>query len=394
MICGNCGTFNQDHVKFCENCGTPLQGAAQPGAAQMPNQGAGYGQPAQGQPMQGQPQGQPPYGQPMQGQQPYGQPMQGQRPYGQPMQNQQPAQQPGYGNYQNAQPQQQMGAPAVQNGQYQQPQQPYGTPAPQPPKKSTPIVPIIIGVVAAVVVIGVIVAGMLTNWFGLAPASSGSSSSSSAASSSVEPKDAFVGTYNLTGGSGLTSSAGTNTLYLAEDGTSAFDVNGNVVPGTWKSTDAKNATLTMQGTDFKLELSGDELTMINLKDQTLVFSKTSSDTSGMPTATASSTSSPSSSASSKSSFVATWKLTGISGNGQDVSKDELEKAGAVITLTIKGDGTFSMNGGGSAQNGTWTEKSSNTATLSVNNSPLDFQLKDNNTLVTTDAGTTMTFTRQ
>ena len=111
MICGNCGTFNQDHVKFCENCGTPLQGAAQPGAAQMPNQGAGYGQPAQGQP-----QGQPPYGQPMQGQQPYGQPMQGQQPYGQPMQNQQPAQQPGYGNYQNAQ-QQQMGAPAVQNGQ-------------------------------------------------------------------------------------------------------------------------------------------------------------------------------------------------------------------------------------------------------------------------------------
>ena len=75
-------------------------------------------------------------------------------------------------------------------------------------------------------------------------------------------------------------------------------------------------------------------------------------------------------------------------------KEDLEKKGAVITLTIKGDGTFSMNGGGSAQNGTWTEKSSNTATLSVNNSPLDFQLKDNNTLVTTDAGTTMTFTRQ
>ncbi len=319
--------------------------------------------------------------------------MQGQQPYGQPVQNQQPAQQPGYGNYQNAQ-QPQMGAPAVQNGQYQQPQQPYGAPSPQPPKKSAPIVPIIIGVVAAVVVIGVIVAGMFTNWFGLAPASSGSSSSSSAASSSVEPKDAFVGTYNLTGGSGLTSSAGTNTLYLAEDGTSAFDVNGTVVPGTWKSTDATNATLTMQGTDFKLELSGDELTMINLKDQTLVFSKTSSDTSGMPAATASSTSSPSGSTSSKSSFVATWKLTGISGNGQDVSKDELEKAGAVITLTIKGDGTFSMNGGGSAQNGTWTEKSSTTATLSVNNSPLDFQLKDNNTLVTTDAGTTMTFTRQ
>ena len=249
MICTNCGATNPDSSKFCTNCGTPIQQAATPAAPEGGGEQAAAPAPDFAQPTQEQPPMQQPYAGEQQAQPPMG--AQGapgaqyQQPYGAP-QGQGYQQQP-YGG----QP-----APGYQ--------QPYGAPAPGPQKKA-PIVPIIIAVVAVVVVAGIIIAGALTNWFGLAPAASGSASStasssvSASSSASADPTAAWVGSYKVSGGSALASSAdGKQKLYLAEDGTAALDISGNVTMGSWKAADGETATLTMNNSDFDMTLDGED----------------------------------------------------------------------------------------------------------------------------------------
>ena len=365
MICTNCGATNPDNSKFCTNCGAPIQAEATPAA---PEANVPPADPAAA------------YNQPVQGQQPM------QQPYGAPQQ--QGYQQQSYG----AQP-----MPAYQ--------QPYGAPNPEPPKK-VPIVPIVIAVVAVVVVAGIIIAGALTNWFGLAPASSGTASSSASSavstssSASTDPTAAWAGSYKVTGGSALATSAdGKQKLYLAEDGKAALDISGNVTMGTWKADDGETGTLTMNNSDFDLTLDGEDVTVTNSKGQTLVFSKTSSSTDSMPSASStspsSSSASPSASSSAASSpFVGNWKLTSMTSNGQTLNQQEIDSTGVTITLNIKADGTFVYGANGQNMSGTWKADSNTKVTLTVSGSPLVFELKDAKTLVTNDQGTSMTFTKQ
>ena len=153
MFCTECGSPVPEGTKFCGNCGerlSPRGGNAAPGS------GADTaGQQAAGSPVAGA--AQHPVAQYAQ-QAPAAPAMQ----YGQQMP---PAQNAQYG-------QQAPAAPAMQYGQ-----QPAamagggayaGAAAAPSPKKGAPVLAIVIGIIAIFVVAGILAAGMLTGWFGLA----------------------------------------------------------------------------------------------------------------------------------------------------------------------------------------------------------------------------------
>ena len=124
----------------------PTEGYSQPAYGQPAYGQPAYGQPAYGQPADGQPvYGQPTYGQPTYGQPAYGQPTYGQPAYGQPTYGQPAYGQPGYGQV----PGYPMG-PGF-------PGQP-GFPPPTPPNNTRKFALIGAGILAVVLVIGVVFA--------------------------------------------------------------------------------------------------------------------------------------------------------------------------------------------------------------------------------------------
>ena len=169
MFCLKCGAELPDGVKFCTNCGAPTAQsipAAPPAAPAPPEQPTQGFAPAAPSYQQTQPPQTPPYPtQQYPGQNPYQMPRQGQYQVPQAPQYQQPQNQQAP-QYQQPQYQQapQYQQPQYQQPQYQQPQYqqaPQGRYQPQPPKAKKSKKGLVIGIIAALLVVALVVGGVL-----------------------------------------------------------------------------------------------------------------------------------------------------------------------------------------------------------------------------------------
>ena len=100
-----------------------------------------------------------------------------------------------------------------------------------------------------------------------------------------------------------------------------------------------------------------------------------------------------SSADAKKAYVGSWKLTGMTENGEAISQDDMalmEAFGMTVSLTVSEDGNFELMYFGESQKGTWEAKSATEASFTVEGDTVPATLKDGK-LTLSESGTELIF---
>lgn len=100
-----------------------------------------------------------------------------------------------------------------------------------------------------------------------------------------------------------------------------------------------------------------------------------------------------SSADAKKAYVGSWKLTGMTENGEAISQDDMammEAFGMTVSLTVSEDGNFELMYFGESQKGTWEAKSATEASFTVEGDTVSATLKDGK-LTLSESGTDLVF---
>ncbi len=98
----------------------------------------------------------------------------------------------------------------------------------------------------------------------------------------------------------------------------------------------------------------------------------------------------------KAAFTGTWKLSGMTQNGQEASSDDialLESMGMEISVTLNEDGTGTLNYLGESTSGKWEASSATAGTFTVEGQPtITLSIKDN-VLSMDQEGSTLKFAK-
>lgn len=99
------------------------------------------------------------------------------------------------------------------------------------------------------------------------------------------------------------------------------------------------------------------------------------------------------SADAKKAYVGSWKLTGMTENGEAISEDDMalmEAFGMTVSLTVSEDGSFDLTYFGESQKGKWEAKSATEASFTVEGDTVPATLKDGK-LTLSESETELTF---